>query len=103
MEEKLGIRCGCKASEVLGGLSKMRDEVQELMSDKEFMSYIESRSVKADEETVKKVILETASLLKHALAHYRLNNDELDEAAKLFNEAAEEIGKLGKSVLTKTT
>jgi hypothetical protein len=61
MEEKLGINVVDKAIEVLGGLDKMRDKVQELMGDKEFMSYIESRSVKADEKAVKEVILDTAS------------------------------------------
>ena len=91
MEEKLGINVVRKAGEVLGGLSKLRKRVKELMGDEEFMSYIESRSVKADEETVKEVILMAASFLKHALAHYRLNNDELEEAAKLFNETAKEI------------
>jgi len=65
------------------------------MSDKEFMSYVESRFVKADEKAVKKEILETTSYLKHALAHYRLNNDELDEAEKLFNKAAEEDREIG--------
>jgi len=90
MEEKLGIDVVGKAGEVLGELSKLRGRVQELMGDEEFMSYIESRSVKADEEAVKKEILETASHLKHALAHYRLHNDELDKAEELFNEAAEE-------------
>ena len=61
MEEKLGINVVDKASEVLGRLNKLRERAQELMSDKEFMSYIESRFAKADEETVKKVILDTAS------------------------------------------
>jgi hypothetical protein len=50
-----------KANEILGKLSKLRDEVQELMGDKEFMSYIESKYIKTDEEAVKKVILDTAS------------------------------------------
>jgi len=69
--------------------------VQELMRYEEFMGYVESKFMKADEEAVKKVILEVASLLKKALAHYRLNNDELDEAEKLFNEAAEERREIG--------
>ncbi|MFP3239927.1 MAG: hypothetical protein RXQ94_02215 [Caldivirga sp.] len=80
-----------KASEVLGRLSELSGEVQELMGDKEFMDYVESWSVKADEETVKGVILEASSHLKHALALYRLYNDEFEEAAKLFNETAKEI------------
>jgi hypothetical protein len=91
MEEKLGINVVGKASEVLEELSKLRGLVQDLMRDEEFMSYIESMYIKADEEAVKKEILEASSHLKHALAQYRLDNDELDEAAKLFNETAEEI------------
>jgi KaiC/GvpD/RAD55 family RecA-like ATPase len=95
MEEKLGINVVDKANEVLGELGKLRGRVQELMSDKEFMSYIKSKYIKADEKTVKRAILETASLLKQALAQYRLDNDELDEAAKLFNEAAKESREIG--------
>jgi len=48
MEEKLGIDVVGKASEVLEELNDMRKRVQELMRDEEFMSYIESRFVKAD-------------------------------------------------------
>jgi hypothetical protein len=95
MEKKLGINVVGKANEVLEELNDMRKRVQELMSDKEFMSYIESRSVKADEEAFKDEILGATSSLKHALAIYRLDNDELDEAEKLFNEAAEERRKIG--------
>jgi hypothetical protein len=95
MEEKLGIDVVGKASEVLEELNDMRERVQELMRDEEFMSYVESKFVKADEEAVKIVILEAASLLKEALALYRLDNDELDEAEKLFNEAAEERREIG--------
>jgi hypothetical protein len=95
MEEKLGIDVVGKASEVLKELNDMRNRVQELMGDKEFMSYIESRSVKADEEAIKIQILDAASLLKDALAHYRLDNNELDEAKKLFNEVAEEYREIG--------
>jgi tetratricopeptide (TPR) repeat protein len=95
MEEKLGINVVDKASEVLGELGRLRDEVQDLMKDEEFMGYVESKSVKADEKAVKTAILEAASHLKHALAYYRLENDELEEAAKLFNEAAEENREIG--------
>jgi hypothetical protein len=95
MEEKLGIDVVGKASEVLGELGKLRGLVQELMRDEEFMSYVESIFVKADEKAVRKEILETALLLKHALAIYRLHNDELGEAASLFGEAAEESREIG--------
>jgi len=79
-----------KASEVAKELGRLRKKVKELIRDEEFMGYVESKSVKADEEAVKKEILEASSALKHALAIYRLNNDELEEAAKLFNETAKE-------------
>jgi len=95
MKEKLGIDVVGKASEVLKELNDMRKRVQELMGDKEFMGYVESWPVKADEEAVRSSILEAASHLKYALAIYRLNNDELDEAEKLINEAAEERREIG--------
>jgi DNA polymerase III delta prime subunit len=95
MEEKLGIDVVDKASEVLKELNGMRERVQELMRDEEFMSYIKSWSVKADEEAVKIVILEAASLLKHALAIYKLDNNEFVEARDLLNEAAKERRKIG--------
>jgi energy-coupling factor transporter ATP-binding protein EcfA2 len=88
--EELGINVVDEASKVLGRLSKMKDEVQELMKDKEFRSYVGSNFVKIDEEAAKKVILQTASFLKHALARYKLYNDELEEAERLFNEVAKE-------------
>jgi len=84
-----------KVSEVLEELNDMRERVQELMRDEEFMSYIESRFVKADEEAVKKEILTEASLLKEALAHYRLNNSELDKAKDLFEDAFKEYWEIG--------
>jgi len=95
MEEKLGIDVFVKANEILEELNDMRKSVQALMRDEEFMSYIKSRFVKADEEAVKIVILEAASLLKEALAIYRLNNNELIEARDLFNGAAEESREIG--------
>ncbi|MDT7970105.1 MAG: hypothetical protein RQ842_06030, partial [Vulcanisaeta sp.] len=95
MEEKLGIDVVDKASEVLKELNDMRKRVQDLMSDEKFKNYVESRRVKADEEAAKIVILETAALLKHALALYRLDNDELREAEELFNEVAEERREIG--------
>jgi DNA-binding transcriptional MerR regulator len=95
MEKKLGIDVVGKASEVLEELNDMRERVQELMRDKEFMSYVESKFVKADEEAVNEEILGAASLLKHVLTIYRLDNDELDEAEELFNELAEERREIG--------
>jgi len=95
MEGILDINVVDMASEVLEELGKMRGLIQELMSDEEFMGYVESRFIKADEEAVKKVILDAISHLKSALAQYRFNNDELDKAEELFNEAAEEDREIG--------
>jgi hypothetical protein len=95
MEEKLGIDVVSKASEVLKELNDMRERVQELMRDEEFRGYVESRFVKADEKTVRRSILEVTSLLEHVFAIYRLDNDELDKARDLFNEAAEELEEIG--------
>jgi len=95
MEEKLGIDVVGKASEVLKELNDMKERVQELMGDKEFMSYIESWSVKADEEAVKREIRKAASHLKYALAIYRLDNSELDKAKDLFKEVYKEFREIG--------
>jgi len=93
-----------KTNEILEKLSKLKEKVWELMMDEVFVSYVESRElmknegvmgyvefrpVKADEEAVRRTILEEISSLKHKLAHYKLRNGDLDDAARLFNEAAE--------------
>ena len=99
MEEKLGIDVVGKAtSEILEKLNDMRDRVQELMRDEEFMGYIKSKFVEADEEAVKKEIRDAASHLKEALAHYRLNNSELDKAKELFEDAFKEYREIGEYV-----
>jgi hypothetical protein len=95
MEKALSIDVVDKANEVLEKLSKLRGKVKGLMRNKEFMGYVESGYVKADEEAVKTAILEASSHLKSALARYRLDNDELKEAEELFNEVAEERGEIG--------
>jgi len=95
MEEALRIDVVDKANGILEELSRLRGLVQDLMRDEEFRSYVESRHIKADEEAVRIVILEAASLLKHALAIHRLDNNELCEAEELFNEAARERREIG--------
>jgi len=72
MEEKLGIDVVDRTNEVLKELNKMREKAKELMSDEAFMSYVESRFIKAAEEAVRRTILEISSFLKHELAIYRL-------------------------------
>ena len=90
MESVLGVDVVNKAKEVTGELSRLRVEVQELMRDEDFMGFVESWLEGTDEKVARRKILEETSTLKHALAHYRLINGELNEAEELFNEAAEE-------------
>jgi len=96
MEGYLHIDVVKRAEEVCRELDKLKEriekgEVRELLNDKDFMSYIESRFIKANNEAVMEAILRASSFLKHVLAMYRLSNDELgDETARLFSEAAEE-------------
>jgi len=95
MVEALGIDAVNKVNEVLGELNKLRGKVRELMRDEEFMSFVESRFVKADEVTVRRTIIDIASYLKTSLAFYRFRNDELEEAEGLFKELAKEDWGIG--------
>jgi hypothetical protein len=83
MESVLGIDVvNEKAKEVAGGLSRLRESVQELtklIRDKDFMG----------------LILEETSNLMYEWALYKLDNDELREAEELFNEAARERREIG--------
>jgi hypothetical protein len=84
-----------KSSEILEKLSKLKEKVWELMMDEVFVSYVESKELMKDEGAVKRTILKETFPLKHKLAYYRLENDELEEAARLFNEMAEEDREIG--------
>jgi hypothetical protein len=95
MEKELGINAVNKASEALEELRRLRERAQELMSDEEFKSYVESKYIKADEKAVRRPILDAVLILRHALAQYKLNNDELDKAEELFNEVAKEYREIG--------
>jgi len=95
MEEELRIDAVGKANGILEELNDMRKRVQELMRDEEFRSYVESRFLKSDEEAVRRSILDAVLFLNHALALYRLDNDELNEAEKLISEIAEKYKEIG--------
>jgi hypothetical protein len=95
MEEKIGIDVVGKASEVLEELNDMRERVQDLMRDEEFRSYVESRHIKADEEAVRRSILDALLRLRHVLALYWFDNDELDKAEELINENTEKGKEIG--------
>jgi hypothetical protein len=71
MAEKLGVNVVDKAIEVLKELDKLKKNVQELMGDKEFMSFVESIYLKADERTVRKTILDIIDYLVIYLRLYR--------------------------------
>jgi hypothetical protein len=95
MEEVLRIDVVSKANGILEELSRLGGLVQDLMRDKEFMNYIESRFVKADEEAVRRSILHAVLFLSHILALYQLDNDELDKAEKLISENTEKSKEIG--------
>jgi hypothetical protein len=90
MESVLDIDVVNKAKEVAGELSRLRGSVQELIRDEGFMDFAEFWLAEVDEEVARREILKETSILKYTLAQYKLYNDELNEAERLFNEAAEE-------------
>jgi hypothetical protein len=96
MESVLGIDVvNKKAKEVAGELSKLRESVQELIRDEDFMGFFESWLAETDEKAARGEILEETSNLKYAWALYKLDNDALYEAEELFNEAAMERREIG--------
>ncbi len=94
IENTLGIDVVDKANEILEELSELKGKAQELTNDKDLTSYVKFGFIKADERTVKEVILDASSHLKHALAYYRFFDGELKEAARLFNEVANQSREL---------
>ncbi|MFP3297281.1 MAG: hypothetical protein RXN78_06810, partial [Vulcanisaeta sp.] len=64
MAKKLGVNVVDKTTEVLKELDKLMKNVQELMGDKEFMSFVESIYLKADERTVRRTIFDITYYLK---------------------------------------
>jgi len=96
MESVLGIDVvNEKAKEVAGGLSRLRESVQELIRDEDFMGFVEYWLTETGEKAARREILEETSYLKYVLAQYKLDNDELYEAEELFNEAARESREIG--------
>jgi len=95
MESVLGIDVVNKAKEVAGELSRLRESVQELIRDEDFMGFVKSWLAETDEKAARREILEETSNLKFALALYKLDNDELYEAEELFNEVAREHREIG--------
>jgi len=95
IESELGIGVVNKTKEVAGELSELRGSVRELLGDEDLMGFVRSRLAETDEKAAKRGILEVTSILKHTLAQYKFVNDKLDEAGRLFNEAAEESKEIG--------
>ncbi len=97
MERVLGIDVVNKAIEVAGELSGLKGSVQELSRDPVFMGFVKSwlAGVDATIEIVEEKIVEETVAFKYALAQYKLNSEEFDEAERLFNEAAVESREIG--------
>jgi KaiC/GvpD/RAD55 family RecA-like ATPase len=93
MESVLGIDVVNKAIENARKLSGLRGSVQELIRE-DFKGFVESWLAETGENTTRE-ILEKAIALNHVLAQYKLNSEELDEAERLFNEAAVESKEIG--------
>ncbi len=83
MAEKLGVNVVDKAIEVLKELDKLKKNVQELMGDKEFMSFVESIYLKADERTVRKTILD---IIDYLVIYLRLYRPYIEEAWSYFEQ-----------------
>jgi cell division protein FtsL len=75
-----------KVDYVLNKLNELRENVKELLRDEKFMGYVKSKSLKADENMVKMIILDISLYLMGALAFHKLMNDKLNEAVVLFKE-----------------
>jgi len=86
-----------KSSEIIERLDTLVKRAGELVSDKVFRNYVESIYFKAGEEEIKRTILNAKLNLKGALARFKLSNDELDEAIRIFEELVAEYGKFGSS------
>ncbi len=96
MESVLGVDVvNKKAKEIAGGLSGLRESVQELIRDEDFMGFVEYWLGETGEKAARREILEVTSDLKYVWAQYKLDNDELREAEELFNEAARERREIG--------
>ena len=94
-EEISGTDVVSSANKMLKELDKLGRNVKSLLNNSELTDYVESRYIKVDEENVKREIKGESSLLKVALADYKLSIDKLDDAERLFGEAAEETKKIG--------
>jgi hypothetical protein len=77
-----------KVDYVLNKLNKLRENVKELLGDKEFVSCVESFFIEANEKTANRIILGSSLDLEHRLAHYKFRKDEPNETAGLFEKVA---------------
>jgi len=83
MAEKLGINVVDMNIEVLRELDKLKENVQELMGDKEFMSFVESIYLKADERTVRKTI---SNITYYLVIGSKLYRPYIEEAWSYFEQ-----------------
>jgi len=83
MAKKLGVNVVDKTIEVLKELDKLKKNVQELMGDKEFMSFVESIYLKADEMTVRKTI---SNITYYLVIGSKLYRPYIEEAWRYFEQ-----------------
>jgi hypothetical protein len=84
-----------KVDYVLNKLNKLRENVKELLGNKEFMSYVKSIYFEANEKAANEIILGRSLYLEHELALYKFRKDELNEATGLFEKVANGYKEIG--------
>jgi hypothetical protein len=91
-----------EVSDVLKNLEDIVNRTSELVNDKIFMEWIKTKTFDLTENGVRRFIMNSEASLKFYLARYELNDGKLDEAKKLYSEAAkihESIGAVSNYLL----
>jgi hypothetical protein len=79
-----------RAAETLKNLEELANKSDELLKKEYLMDWVETEGfLNVTEEGVRRAIMWLKGVLTFALAKYKLDNGELDEASKLSDEAAE--------------
>jgi hypothetical protein len=80
--------------EVRESLKELANKSDKLLKNKYFMNW-GTFATEISQQEIREMITNIETLLTYLLAVYKLGNDELDEASKLFNEAAEVFKSIG--------
>jgi uncharacterized protein YoxC/energy-coupling factor transporter ATP-binding protein EcfA2 len=78
-----------RADEVRESLRELANKSDELRKNKRFKNYWVTFKPRPSQQDIREMIVNREAGLTSALALYKFDNYELDEASKLFNEAAE--------------